>query len=405
MTIDAYEISQAIAEADDAFRLDHRVVFGTDAERSKAFYAARKGRFNAWDRSGPCLFRGCTKPSISRSHTVQRSKVLARIAEKGHVLSPQVDDNGEVVLTRIGIKQASTFPGFCEEHENLFAEFEMTGLITDARHLGLQMMRTVCREIFRVRLGIAQLESALAEYQSARESYFGAAVRAAAADVDVKETRVEGDDIERLFIRQLEKENDSLSTITGSLFTEVMDYVEYGTPEPACTASLLPSDDPNRPPMELPLAMSGFAFIHYTHDEQTLTAPCTIAILPQDGSTLISFGTERQHSKLLPSLAAKLEVIFDMINMVESWMVFGTDHWFITPSVWDEIPAGRQTEICAGIASPDGSPGASIAPSILDDLRRFGLEALTPIIADGPIDQREAGEAFIERERAKLTTA
>lgn len=57
---------------------------------------------------------------IIRAHSVQRSGVLDRIAENGHVLSWQDDPRGEdgPDLREIGIHKASTFRGFCEKHDN-----------------------------------------------------------------------------------------------------------------------------------------------------------------------------------------------------------------------------------------------------------------------------------------------
>ena len=50
-------------------------------------------------------------------------------------------------MLSIGINEASTFPGYCLEHENLFSEFENIKDFKTGEHMGLQLYRTVCREI------------------------------------------------------------------------------------------------------------------------------------------------------------------------------------------------------------------------------------------------------------------
>mgnify|MGYP000941379709 FL=1 len=47
-------------------------------------------------------------------------------------------------MTKVGIREASTFPGFCEKHELEFSCYENKK--TDKEAL-LQIFRTICREI------------------------------------------------------------------------------------------------------------------------------------------------------------------------------------------------------------------------------------------------------------------
>ena len=402
MTIDPTKLTGALIAADDAFRADHKVVFGTEGDRLKGFFAARARRFKDWDRSGPCLFRGCSEPSIARSHALQRSHVLERIAEAGHVMTPQVDDAGRVVMRKIGIGLASTFPGFCEQHEQLFAGFETGGVITDPRHLGLQMMRTVCREIARVRLAITHLGSVLNEYRAARRDYFAKALLGADGAAALRAMAIEGDAMDDRAASELREQHATLKVLEGALYREVMDYVSKGRPQPACVGILLPSDDPVRGAIDLPVAMSGFAFINYTDGKQTHRAPYTLSVIPQAGATLIIIGTVRKHKRLLSLVKPRFETICSLLNSLESWMVHGTDHWFIRPSVWNALPVGRQAAICDGIASAEGAPMLSPAPSIFDDMRKMALAELEPNLPSRPAADRTAEAAILAAKKAKL---
>jgi len=75
--------------------------------------------------------KGCSGYAI-RSHTLQKGAALAAIAEDQHVISGGVpaakrimDNAGEVIPQRTGVNQASTFPGFCSNHDtSLFLPIE-----------------------------------------------------------------------------------------------------------------------------------------------------------------------------------------------------------------------------------------------------------------------------------------
>src|SRR5436309_808276 len=60
-----------------------------------SFKAARhrllREKRRRWTRSHPCLYPGCHDPSVPRSHTLSRSGPLEVIAERGHVLTPDID--------------------------------------------------------------------------------------------------------------------------------------------------------------------------------------------------------------------------------------------------------------------------------------------------------------------------
>ena len=85
---------------------------------------------------------------IVRAHTVQRSSGLAKIADDGHVLTP---DSSKAIteFIRIGINKASTFTGFCKYHDDtLFAPIEKFPLTLTRHHAFLLAFRVVSHELF-----------------------------------------------------------------------------------------------------------------------------------------------------------------------------------------------------------------------------------------------------------------
>lgn len=108
---------------------------------------------------------GC-KGRVISSHTIQRNGPLARIARNGHVYGyrvPNVVDD-ESLPKLIGLKDASTFPGFCTNHDcQLFAPVERSGF--DATHANAFLLayRALTYELHQKRksLGAAAIVSSL----------------------------------------------------------------------------------------------------------------------------------------------------------------------------------------------------------------------------------------------------
>ena len=74
-----------------------------------------------------CIYQNCTSLSIKRSHSISKSNSLKLIADQGHVLQPVFDvfgSNFRLSMEAIGVNKASTFPGYCEAHENIFQRYE-----------------------------------------------------------------------------------------------------------------------------------------------------------------------------------------------------------------------------------------------------------------------------------------
>lgn len=100
------------------------------------------------------------KGKIVKAHTIQRNGGLSAIARDGYVYSalefikknPAADFNMELV----GIKNASTFTGFCTHHDaTTFAPIEQRPLAATQEHTFLLGFRAISQEIFKKR---AQLE-------------------------------------------------------------------------------------------------------------------------------------------------------------------------------------------------------------------------------------------------------
>jgi hypothetical protein len=85
-------------------------------------------RRDAINASRQCYAPGCQERTIRRSHFVQRSGPLKSVAEHGHVIQFQptkVRGQTNNRFERVGTKNAMTFRGFCQTHDNkVFALIE-----------------------------------------------------------------------------------------------------------------------------------------------------------------------------------------------------------------------------------------------------------------------------------------
>lgn len=110
-------------------------------------------------QSGTCLHPAaseltCSSPEAIRSHTVQRGGALRFVAENGHVYSAKKGfrniskNEGQVDMELEGTKAASTFPGYCNQHDTaLFRPAELSDAALDETSGFLLSLRAISYEL------------------------------------------------------------------------------------------------------------------------------------------------------------------------------------------------------------------------------------------------------------------
>jgi hypothetical protein len=385
-------ITEAFVQADDAFWEDPSIVMGTQAAKTRKLFDHLKRGWKAWERSGPCMCRGCTEPSIRRSHSIHRAGSLERIAEAQHVLTPRLDNNGQMRMERVGVNLASTFPEFCEQHEQLFSEFEVSGAVTSTRHVALQAFRTLCREIARKRQGLADLEKLLDEYRKARADHYATAILEANPGAKFEKLTVKGDGMEERLVSLLKGGKADLAELEGDLYEELFDYITTQSQEPSLQALSLP--------FEVPVSCSGFGVLTYEYLGTKHRALCPLGILPQAGTTVAFIGAARKHSVVVEKYRSDMELGFGALNAMESWLTNGSDHWFIRPSAWESIPPARQAKVLDLLLSEEDNIGSLLDFSILDDIRRNIVSYIKDHLAEA--EDQETALKMVGQETAKL---
>jgi hypothetical protein len=113
--------------------------------------------------------KGCAG-GYSAAHTVQRAILERYIAQDGHVvqikMAPQAEPTGIFVgPEKVGINNATTFHGFCNQHDNrLFLPLERSAFDVSPHQVALLGFRAVCRDLYGKE---AEIESAEASRQYA----------------------------------------------------------------------------------------------------------------------------------------------------------------------------------------------------------------------------------------------
>ncbi len=104
-----------------------------------------------------CLYPKCNKKAIL-SHSISKN-TLKNISENNHLIFQQfrrccfrkedfLNPKINMKLQKIGINEASTFKGFCKEHDNnIFETIDNNGIVT-LKDIFLQLYRTATKQLF-----------------------------------------------------------------------------------------------------------------------------------------------------------------------------------------------------------------------------------------------------------------
>lgn len=63
-------------------------------------------------------------------------------------------------------------------------------------------------------------------------------------------------------------------------------------------------------------------------------------------------------------------------------MAYGTDHWFITPSIWNQIPNERKNKFLDELHSSEYDITHICPYSIFDDIRKVAIQINERLIED-----------------------
>lgn len=324
--------------------------------------------YNLRKKVRQCKYPGCSTKSISKSHTLQRAS-LELISESQHVLRPEFKE-GRIVISSVGINEASTFPGFCQLHEGVFSEFERDKNICTDKGCQLQVFRTICREIVLLESQIEGLIKIKDDYIKYRNSQFELRVKEILGPClsgNLKNINLKSDNWRiTLFNREFEKLEKQLKTLRKQ-FKRLFSDIKSNKYQRFCIC-----------PVELdwimPVALAGRANFCMKIRQTYKDVSVFINVIPFENKTLAIIAGDSRNEEYIENYSTLFYNPLNALNIIERWMVHGTDHWFIKPSVWNKLPIERQNRIIEAISNPNSNIGQDFAVSIFDDLRSQFIE-------------------------------
>lgn len=319
-----------------------------------------------------CAFDGCSNCSIKNSHTLAKSTSLKEIAELNHVYHPTFVKvypvkNDIYTMERLGIGEASGFPGFCIEHEKMFLDFEKSGVFDTPNQVLKQTYRSVCRSVaIRERI-IFQHEDLLKKYfiNRSQDAYEEMSNIVNSSHVHLESLTIKGDDIISIAIRnKLIEQRELLGKLIDFKLTmcSMLNKEEGDIIINAVNIDVV-----------FPVAVCGFT-VCTKEDKSDLIF---MNVVPSKNSTLVAMVfKESVIEEVERYIENGLETPLGILNMIESMMINGTDDWYIRPSVWDSLEESRKKDILREMFVTKRSIYDNTKYSIFDDIRVILIEEM-----------------------------
>lgn len=387
------EVMEKLDELMDEFMDDQSIIHFDESARRKLLFSSLRQLRLARKTRRRCGVPGCSERSVRSSHTIQRN-ALSRIAEDGHVITPRISPaKGELLAVPVGIGAASVFPGFCSLHEQMFQGFERTGSINDSNDMALQQFRSVCREVVRVEVELDYIESLLERYREYRREQFERLLLQRLSAEGFRITSLAAPDPT---VQGLEQEIQQLRSVLRFLREEFYERAFRGLSdgEHGLAVSAYKVD------AQVPVSLSGLVNFNVEEKGFTVNVRSIVTVIPGEQETLFSIAglpEDRRHIEHYAN--TRLGDTFSWLGAIETWMVYGTDHWFLDPTVWREVSEAAQRQILDDILDTSKNIGAIYPLGIFN---RFRKQCLKLMESDPHLTRWEKRE-IRQQQEARLT--
>jgi len=394
------QIVQILDAISDEYAQNNKIIFANESERARQHFGSVKRGLKNWGKSKQCMVPNCGAKSIVRSHAIPKGMSLTAIGESGHVLVPFFDQrNGRMRLEKTGLADATTFPGFCEKHESLFSAFENKKSIDTESDVALQIYRAACRELFRARFMVEQVDWTFGEYVRARDDGLVRLIRERANAYGLPND---------LDFRSFSMKDDPLLADWEERIYPLREQAKYLAEHlvPKLEKAVFESDASGlnvvamKVDLEFPVALVGAAPFYVNDGGQKMKVVLLVNVVPSVNSTLVLMASSAEAKAYVDIYVARwTRHILAIVSMIESWMINGTDQWCLRPSVWDAIDSARQSRILENILSDSNGIADECDVSIFDELRATLIEKSDVANAQNMTD---AYQAYIASEQRKM---
>ena len=364
----------------NSFLKDQNSFFNKN-ELLSIFYKDLQKTIKDWKNSRQCIYRNCQNISIKSSHSITKGMFLSTISENNHVYTPAPDYNTSATkVKKVGINIASTFPGFCSEHEKLFFDFEMSGKFNSELDIFKQIYRTICREIIIKEFRLKTLQEQQNSYKKYRDEKLLVEIKKQPniklfehGDKKIKSITYEGsngDPVLNSYQSEIEDLKKDIEDFKKAFYDRIHDDIELKTNESNFYCLNIAIEQ------KLPIALAGRVNVEITEQRNgisvnTRNIDLILNVLPTLNDTnIFIFSASENENFINKYLDGFTKHEFGIIEMIESWMVHGSDHWFIQPSIWEKISKENQNAIINDIVHTKNNIGSVYNKTIFNDLKR-----------------------------------
>lgn len=270
-----------------------------------------------------CYFPGCTEKPI-KAHSISNKRLLLKLSENGKVMHMDKEGRGAGSLIETGRGIASTFGGFCGDHDKIF-------LLVDNKDYSPENAEQ--EFFFAMRAAAKELHTKKTVQHTFAAELKGGQIVGRKVDTTGLEIYKAGVDVAV----------QDLTTI-GAIFTDTYRKKKFNVVETVTIST----------DKELPLAVSSLFHMEYSPEGKLINdlspegygkrvKPCFMTVFPQDGKTycLIShFRKDRKDFAFLRELANKNEGEKEVL--ISNLIVGFTENFVVSPVHWRKIPAATK---------------------------------------------------------------
>lgn len=331
---------------------------------TKRFYQQIAAIKESKQKSKLCSFPGCREKSIVNSHSIQKEGPLRLVAENGKLISPQGNlKSGKIKFKEIGIQKASVFPGFCKKHDDFFEIFENKTHDTQTIII-YQNFRALCREIVNRRI----LDKV---FRKEKQIYYDDQIIAQTRILSLYKNKDLYLDQYSDYIMDgfdsLINDNGHFIELLEMFFKEYEHYIKQGD---TSLYNIHVETD-----VVIPVSLSGFSNINFTYSNTEIKFPVLCSILPSTSCTEIFFTTLLQFKELLEYYVnEKVTNNLSILSLVESWMIYGSDNWYLNPSIYKQLSPELVEKMENDFINFSETPFTELPYSIFNNIRKKQIE-------------------------------
>lgn len=309
-------------------------------------------------KKGTCIIPGCKSKSVL-SHTIPESSVLKQIAHLKEVRYLKYNPNlGAYECASINIGKASAFPGFCIEHERLFSGFENNG---DFEHpsFAIQNLRVIFRYLFEARNHLQLFERTFSAYKKELDDYHNEKLTLVNAE---RKDKIKIISVEDEITRHMQDRIHALQYLVAQISNEHLNpfIATMNGDEDSTSVISLYLD------CELPICLAGKSEFMGDNGKYAVH----LSIFPNRGRTFCCFSLPKINNDNFKKILDKYKNDLEFLAFVESWMIYGTDFWYINPLEWESYSDEKKEKILIAIRNTERFPSEELDFTIFDALRK-----------------------------------